>query len=957
MSQRRLFLTNRVFLGAIAIFLLVGLWEFEWKPQYRPLYELAIKSYHAGDYQNGLTEIEKAYEIAPNAMDVIVMRGWFLLKLHRFEEARIYFDRALKIDPREEEAQIGDAFVALETGRGKLNTSILSKILGKRIGDPNMRIIVAGALRQEGKLLEAAEMYRSLTADKNYGPSALIALEEIYGTSGSNDAAGELSKSVRPATLQVKYRAADQAMWRMTETGWQKQYIAGINLGPGSPGHYPAAPPEDGTTYDTWIGDTAKANANVLRVYTLLPPSFYRSYKRYLAQGGKVSLYQQIWIGDPPYRDLYEPSFVEETKAEIRYAIDAIHGRGVIPPKHARGSGIYTADVAEHVGAILFGREVEPSVVEQTNLVNGGKTGFNGKYLTVANANATEVWFAEMIDYLVEYETETYNWQHPVALVNWVPLDPLTHPTEATSYEEFQFRVRRGERLSKPAGPQDDNDAVSIDEAKFRATPQLQAGFFASYHVYPYYPDFLLNDPRYLQARDSQGPNSVVGYLRDLRAHIPHPLLITEYGIPSSIGISHFHPLGFHHGGHSEAEQAQILTRLAQSVHDTGCAGGIVFSLVDEWYKHNWLTVDFEAPIERAAFWLNELDPEKRYGLVGFRPTKWLLFTGNDAAWAGEQTLYSDPATKNTMDPALHVKQVQASSDEAFVYLRIKVDCLDCTGKGTRGDGKLHFERGAYVIALNTLPGRSGIQQLPAGGKVLAPGANFVVVLDSEKSGRLLVAQDYYPYQAVEREGTHETAMGYRRGYTPSLERTGSFVEMVTETNRRHFGRDGTVFQPQRYSRSPLRFGAGDPTAANYDSLSEWYADPKTSTIVLRLAWGKLLMTDPSSGQAWFGFDQQNHTQTAGTLSLDVAVMALRPRSSDYHAYEVVQTLPAASEGNILKQPAAYTWRRWDRVKVQPYYKKAFYAMQTEFRQETGAAPVGNVAGSAGTAGGGPTGR
>lgn len=951
-DQHRLLLTNRVFIGAIAIFVMVGVWEFKLKPQYRPLYEQAIQHYQKGEFQAGLTDIERAYDVAPNAMDVIVMRGWFLLKLHRFEEARIYFDRALRIDPREEEAQIGAAFVALETGRGTFNTSILSKILGKRLGDPNIRIVVAGALRQEGKLVEAAEMYRSLAHDKNYGPAAQIALEQIYGTSSGEEAQGELAKNVRPSTLQVRYRAADQAMWRWTGSDWKKQYIVGVNLGPGSPGHYPAAPPDDIETYSRWIGDTSKANANVLRVYTLLPPSFYRAYRKYISEGGTLSLYQQVWIGDPPYRDLYEPAFVEETKAEIRYAVDALHGRGVVPPKHARGSGIYTANVAEHVGAILFGRELEPSVAEQTNLVNGGKTDYQGKYITISNANASEVWFAEMLDYLVSYETDTYNMQHPVALVNWVPLDPLTHPTEATSFEEFQFRVRRGERLTKPTGPQDDNDAVSIDEAKFHPTPALQAGYFASYHVYPYYPDFLLNDPRYLQARDAQGPNSVIGYLRELKAHIPHPLLITEYGIPNSIGISHFHPLGFHHGGHNEEEQAQILTRLARSVRDTGCAGGIVFSLVDEWYKHNWATVDFEAPLDRAAYWLNELDPEKRYGLIGYHPSKWLLFAGNESAWAGEPTLYSDAnSAKAGENPALHIRQVQVSSDEAFLYIRLKVDCLDCANGRGKGDGQLHFDRAAYAIALNTLPGQSGIQQLPVGGKLLAPGANFLVILDSEKSGRLLVAQDYYPYQVNAREGSGETDMTYRRGYTPSLERTGTFIELITETNRRHYARDGTVFPPQRYSRSPLRFGVGDPASSGYDSLAEWHADPKTSSIVMRLSWGKLLVTDPSSGQAWFGFDQQNHTKTAGTLAVQVAVMSLKPKGGDYHADEVVQTFPSTSNGMVLKEPAEYSWRRWDSVKVEPYYKKAFYAIQTEFGQESasdGVPAAGTVRDSSG---------
>jgi hypothetical protein len=284
--------------------------------------------------------------------------------------------------------------------------------------------------------------------------------------------------------------------------------------------------------------------------------------------------------------------------------------------------------------------------------------------------------------------------------------------------------------------------------------------------------------------------------------------------------------------------------------------------------------------------------------------------------------------------------------------LHLKVDCLDCNAKGAR-DGKLHFDKTAYAIALNTLAGRAGIQQLPF-GKSLDSGANFLVVLDGEKSGRILIAQDYYPYQVFGRPGSGETEIGYRRGFTPKLEPRGSFVEMVMETNRRHFGRDGTVYQPQRYSRSPLRFGSADPSSPSYDSLSEWYGDPKTSTITVRLSWGKLLITDPSSGQAWSGFDQQGHALTAGTLSMEVSVLALRPRGTDFHSFEVAQSLPALNGGNTITGPKAYAWRRWDKVKVEPYYKKAFYALQNEFRQEIGATTNagGNAAGVGSSAAG-----
>ena len=72
------------------------------------------------------------------------------------------------------------------------------------------------------------------------------------------------------------------------------------------------------------------------------------------------------------------------------------------------------------------------------------------------------------------------------------------------------------------------------------ATPSNPAGWFASYHAYPYYPDFMLYDPGYSIARSPEGRSNYFGYLTALKKHHRGvPLLIAEYGVPSSRGIAH----------------------------------------------------------------------------------------------------------------------------------------------------------------------------------------------------------------------------------------------------------------------------------------------------------------------------------------------------------------------------------------------------------------------------------
>ncbi len=927
---------NRVILGMVLYFFLIGLWEFRLKPQYRPFYDAGLTYYRNGNYPAALVQFDEAYQHAKNNADVAIMLGWTNLKLRRLEEARDAFDRAIFLDPKAQEARLGASFVALETGRGQIEPSVLEDILKERGTDPDVVILAAAALQRQGRNLEAARHFRSLVNDKSYGKEARDALQQIFGLEGfpNDPAPADLPPLNRPAQLQVLHKAGDGALWMKGPSGWEKFYVLGANLGPAAPGYFPGSPPIQGRYYTQWLRYAEQANANVIRAYTLLPPAFYRAFRHHVREGGKIRLYQQIWVGDPPGKDLYDAQFVEETRREIRYVVDALHGRGDVPPKYARGSGVYENNIAEHVAALMLGRELEASVVLRTDLLNPGKSKFAGQYITVSGATPTEVWFAEMLDYLVGYQTDTYHWQHPVAIVNWPPLDPLRHPTEASIAEEVRIRARRGESLAQPDELKDDNDSASIDESKFRATTAFQAGLFASYHVYPYYPDFLILDPQYLSARDREGPNPLFGYLRKLREKIPHPLVVSEYGVPSSIGISHFHPYGWHHGGHSEPAQAELLLRLTRSIREAGCAGGVVFALIDEWYKHNWLTVDFEQPLERTPLWINELDPEKRYGLVGFRTARWKLFSGDAAPWSGERRIYQAAGASPEGVPT--VESLQVANDEAFLYLRLNLNCLDCRGPGRRPDGKPDFDQAAFAVAINTAPSLGGIQQMPFGNLFLSNGATFLLYLRDPGYARLLVADNYNPYRIVAKGIGAETELGYRPGLRITRDERGAFDEFIVETNRQRYGRDGTVYRGQRYSRSILRYGSGNPASPDYDSLAEWHADVDQRAITVRIPWGKLLVTDPSSAQVFNGIEESLHVKFAPTPGLDLTVFTLRPRgsSNELRSMNVAASLPAAKDGKI-ENPQRFLLQRWDKVDPEPYLKRSYHAIQKEFLEQS----------------------
>ncbi len=120
------------------------------------------------------------------------------------------------------------------------------------------------------------------------------------------------------------------------------------------------------------------------------------------------------------------------------------------------------------------------------------------------------MWFADTIDYVASYEMNHYNAQRPMTIVNWPPLDPMSHVTEANYAEEMAMRGMPSVKATKEMN---DSDAVSLDVMQLKATSAYPAGLFAAFHVYTYWPDFLMYDKEYPKVRDDLGSKRYYGYL------------------------------------------------------------------------------------------------------------------------------------------------------------------------------------------------------------------------------------------------------------------------------------------------------------------------------------------------------------------------------------------------------------------------------------------------------------
>jgi hypothetical protein len=466
-------------------------------------------------------------------------------------------------------------------------------------------------------------------------------------------------------------------------------FVKGINLGVAQPGKFPGELEVTRQQYAQWFHLIKDAGFNTIRLYTLHYPHFYEVLDSFNLANPQNPLYffQGVWLEEELHGysgDLY--FLTNFFFNEIEENVDCVHGNRVISHRYGKAYGTYTTDVSRWNIGYIMGREVYGEEVHKTNVVNAGITSYTGTHLSIQNAEPAEAWAVSALDHLIKYEYSKYKVFRPVSLSSWPTLDPLSHPDEPFKWE----------------------DAEKIDLNNIILT-NAPAGYFASYHIYPYYPAFITHTKEYQNYTDNYGMNPYLGYITDLKKHYTNiPLIVAEFGIPSSWGTAKYGIGGLNHGGFDEWEQGDMNIRLLKSIETANTGGGIYFSIIDEWFKNTWINyVDFLW--ERRPLWHNVTSPEQNYGLLGFKSTP--VFENWD-----------------TFCSTCPVRGLKATSDHAFFHLSVLLD-------------KPFTDSEGIWIALDTYRADLGESKLPNGGTV-TNRAEFALHITSH-SAKLYVTQAY----------------------------------------------------------------------------------------------------------------------------------------------------------------------------------------------------------------------
>ena len=503
---------------------------------------------------------------------------------------------------------------------------------------------------------------------------------------------------------------------------------------------------------------------------------------------------------------------------------------------------------------------------------------YQGTYLSATeDASAFESMLAQVGDRIVSYESRRYKTQRLVAFSNWPTTDPFLYPEDITTF--FM-------------------KCAQVDVEHIRTEDAFLAGQFASYHVYPYYPDYLnyiLNpavmdrtpiwDGKAVISRVETGPGTPIGsvlrrsdfydetgaantylaYLRALRRHHTMPVVISEFGVSTGRGMAQIdRNTGRNQGHMSEQEQGQALVDCWRGHHRGKLRGRLRLYLAGRVVQAH---LEHHARGEPAAHALLERLPDQR---AVFRSALLRPRRGGKHLRMWTATSRSGRRRINSSIPA--TRALSMKYDEKFIYL-------------------LAYEKGfangrkTLYIPIDTTPedGQHLLRKLSA--CALSDPVDFVLAIDGRDNSRLLVQERYEVLRAMFYHETHD-ADAY---LDPPDADTPLFkpIELMLQTATPLLTGNWQA-SSETYETGDLAYGNANPAAPDYDSLADFIF--AGDYVELKLPWQLLNFSDPSRMTI---HDDYYENYGVDYITIDTMYLGL----TDGAAQERTPLYPAALKG------------------------------------------------------------
>lgn len=608
-------------------------------------------------------------------------------------------------------------------------------------------------------------------------------------------------------------------------TGQKTRFeIRGVDMGSGEPGEWSTDFDVDEATYRRWFGQIQEMGANTVRIYTIQADDFYNAYYDYNMQreaAGQEPLWllQGVWVNDHiqnSHRDAYDDDFLGVLLQDCRTMVNVIHGKQSIGLGRvaSAGSGVYRRDVSRWVIGYILGVEWEDVTVAYTDHKYAGKEGYTaytGDYMrTTPGASPFECLLAQVGDRLLAYETERFHTQRLVAFSNWPTTDPFY-------YGEYIKRTFE--------------KCAQVDVEHIQTTDKVISGQFASYHVYPYYPDYLQYEedwtafgigPQSDYYTEQGQLNTYRAYLEMLTQHHTMPVVISEFGVSTGRGMAQIDANTNRNQGHmSEQEQGEAIRACYEDIMAAGCAGSCIFTWQDEWFKRTWNTM-YAVDLRRTPYWSDYQTNEQYFGLLSFDPgdeQSVCYVDGDTGEWTAE-----DVVSQNG-DMTLSMKY-----DEKFIYFLIHKQGLD-------------FGAESVYIALDTTP-KSGSTYIAEHKLAFDRPVDFLISINGKTNSRVQVQERYESLRANYAESVYGFDTYINENWPDVDSPTFVNIDMVLKLDTESQNDIQRGGRAQVFETGLLRYGNANPSSPDFDSLADFIRSE--DYIELKIPWQLLNFADPS---------------------------------------------------------------------------------------------------------------
>ena len=614
-------------------------------------------------------------------------------------------------------------------------------------------------------------------------------------------------------------KTEDDKIYMDKGNGYEPFEIKGVNLGSGEPGEWSTDFDIDKETYLRWFQYIKEMGANTIRIYTIQQDVFYEAFYEYNKDNpDPLYIIHGVWVNDyiqNSHRDAYSKEFYDTFLNDCKTMLDVIHGNKKISLGRvaSAGSGSYLKDISPWVIGYILGVEWEDLTVaytDDTYIDKEGYTSYQGEYMyTSPEASPFEVMLCRVGDKVIEYETERYKTQKLVAFSNWPTTDPFEYPTRV---KDFFMKC------------------AYVDVEHIKTREKFLSGQFASYHVYPYYPDYLtyiddwsqfgITDKAKFYNTDGE-LNTYRAYLSMLTQHHTMPVVISEFGVSTGRGMAQKDAnTGRNQGNMSEKDQGQALVDCYEDIMAVGCAGSCVFSWQDEWFKRTWNTM-YAVDLTRTPYWSDYQTNEQYFGLMSFEP-------GEEAS-----ICYVDGEIDEWDENDLVIKggemSLSAKYDEKFIYFLVQKPNLD-------------FENETLYIPLDITP-KSGSYYCKEQNLLLENAADFLIVLNGKENSRILVQERYEVLRSTYSQQVYDYDT-YVKEYIPDLD-SPLFVpiDMILQTATALIYNDNLAMA-EVFETGKLKYGNANPKSPDFDSLADFMECG--DYIEIKLPWQLLNFADPS---------------------------------------------------------------------------------------------------------------